>query len=160
MTSTWYTKTTDTGLTMNFHALAPDRYKRSVVSGMVNRILRACSTWKALQESLEKSKKILANNQCPSLFFDPIIKKCLTNTLIKNVQEEESEPEVDEEYKMLFVQYRGRFSEKCERSLKKMKAPCKLIFTLRKVKTVLPFLKPWIEKALKCGVVYQIKCSR
>ena len=28
--STWYSKPTDTGLIMNFHALAPKRYKRSV----------------------------------------------------------------------------------------------------------------------------------
>ena len=76
LTSTWYTKTTDTGLTMNFHSLAPDRYKRSVVSGMVHRILQACSTWKAVHESLEKAKKILTNNQYPPSFFDPIIKKC------------------------------------------------------------------------------------
>ena len=34
LTSTWYTKPTDTGLVMNFHALAPKRYKRAVVSGL------------------------------------------------------------------------------------------------------------------------------
>ena len=27
LTSTWYSKTTDTGLTMNFHSLAPIKYK-------------------------------------------------------------------------------------------------------------------------------------
>ena len=43
--STWYSKPTDTGLIMNFHALAPKRYKRSVVSGFVYRIHRACSSW-------------------------------------------------------------------------------------------------------------------
>ena len=32
LTSTWYTKATDTGLTINYHALAPLRYKKSVVS--------------------------------------------------------------------------------------------------------------------------------
>ena len=35
LNSTWYTKPTDTGLVMNYHALAPKRYKRSVVSGLV-----------------------------------------------------------------------------------------------------------------------------
>ena len=34
--STWYTKDTDTGLIMNFHSLAPQKYKRSVVSGFVH----------------------------------------------------------------------------------------------------------------------------
>ena len=63
LASTWYTKPTDTGLTMNYLSLAPNRYKRSVVSGMVHRILRAYSTWKAVHQSLEKAKLILENNQ-------------------------------------------------------------------------------------------------
>ena len=29
--STWYTKKTDTGLTMNFHSLASIKYKKSVI---------------------------------------------------------------------------------------------------------------------------------
>ena len=41
--STWYCKPTDTGLIMNYHALAPKSYKRSVVQGLVYRIYRACS---------------------------------------------------------------------------------------------------------------------
>ena len=45
LSSTWYTKSTDTGLTMNFHALAPIKNKRSVVAGLVHRIHRACSWW-------------------------------------------------------------------------------------------------------------------
>ena len=38
LSSTWYVKPTDTGLIMNFHALAPKRYKRSVVQSFVHRI--------------------------------------------------------------------------------------------------------------------------
>ena len=45
VTSTWYTEPTDTGLTMNFHSLALQRYKRTVVVGMVHRIHHSCSTW-------------------------------------------------------------------------------------------------------------------
>ena len=30
LSSTWYSKPTDTGLIMNYHALAPKKYKRSV----------------------------------------------------------------------------------------------------------------------------------
>ena len=41
----WYTKATDTGLILNFHSLAPKRYKRSIISGFVHRIMRACRTW-------------------------------------------------------------------------------------------------------------------
>ena len=66
LSSTWYRKPTDTGLIMNYHALAPKRYKRSVVSGFVHRIFRACSTWNLFHESLEKAKKILERNQFPA----------------------------------------------------------------------------------------------
>ena len=41
--SAWYFKPTDTGLIMNYHALAPKRHKRSVVSGFFYRIYRAYS---------------------------------------------------------------------------------------------------------------------
>ena len=51
LSSTWYNKPTDTGLIMNYHALAPKRYKRSVVSGFVYRIHRACSTTENFQTS-------------------------------------------------------------------------------------------------------------
>ena len=40
LSSTWYNKPTDTGLILNYHSLAPKRYKRSVVSGFVHRIYR------------------------------------------------------------------------------------------------------------------------
>ena len=160
LTSSWYCKKTDTGLLMNFHALAPDKYKRSVVSGMVHRIVRACSTWKFVHESLQKAKTILQNNQYPPTFYEPIIKKCLHSILDPSDKDKEDESEEQPEEKMIFIQYRGKLTEKFTRTLKKMQAPCKVILTLRKLKTVLPGLKPPIEKAFKSGIVYQICCSR
>ena len=70
LSSTWYNKPTDTGLIIiiNYHALAPKRYKRSVVSGFVHRIHRACSTGQYIHESLEKAKCILERNQYPHTF--------------------------------------------------------------------------------------------
>ena len=69
LSTTWYTKPTDTGLIMNFHAFAPQKYKISVVAGFVHRIYRACSTWINFHTSLEKAKTILTqiNNLSPSL---------------------------------------------------------------------------------------------
>ena len=60
---TWYNKPTDTGLIMNYYALAPKKYKRSVVSGFVYRIYRACSSWQLFHESMEKAKQVLERNQ-------------------------------------------------------------------------------------------------
>ena len=44
LSSTWYCKPTDTGLILNFHAMAPKRYKRSVIQCFVYRIYRAYSS--------------------------------------------------------------------------------------------------------------------
>ena len=65
---TWYTKPTDTGLTMNFYSLASEKYNRSVVSGMIHIIIRPCSTWESVHESITKAKKILQDNQYPPSF--------------------------------------------------------------------------------------------
>ena len=96
LSSVWYTKPTDTGLVMNFYALAPKRYKRSVVSGFVHRIYRACSSWEAFHESLEKAKQILNNNQYPPTFYDPIIHETLTKIVQKDITTEDEDQEMDQ----------------------------------------------------------------
>ena len=70
LSSTWYTKSTDTGLLMNYHALAPMKYKKSVIIGMIHRIFRACSTYKHFHESLQKARDILLKNQYPESVID------------------------------------------------------------------------------------------
>ena len=159
LSSTWYSKSTDTGLTMNFHALAPIKYKKSVVSGMVYRIFHACSTWENFHHSLVKAKTILENNQYPSSFYERIIEKTINK--IRETKTVDAEEENDEtEKKLIFVQYRGKITENFERSLNKINAPCKIITTLKKTRSLLPSLKPPVDNALKSGLVYKITCSR
>ena len=157
LSSTWYSKPTDTGLIMNFHSFAPQKYKQSVVSGFVYRIYRSCSSWANFHMSLERAKKILNQNQYPETFFEPIINKTLENIITEKEKEEVSEEELEKH--KLFLYYRGKASENFAKDLKKAHAPCRTIFKLRKLKTVLPSLKPPVEKMLKSHVVYQIKCS-
>lgn len=179
LSSTWYNKPTDTGLIMNFHALAPKRYKRSVVSGLVHRIHRACSTWEYFHSSLQRAKQILERNQYPPAFYEPIIQDTLSS-IITPVEDKASIPEnrpspppndrlqgevhpacpADIQKKLLFVQYRGKCTEDYARALHRLKAPCTIVSTLRKLKTVLPSLKTPVEKPLRSGVVYKITCPR
>ena len=85
-------------LKMNYHALAPKRYKRSVVAGFVHRIFRACSTWNLFHESLEKAKRILERNQYPPMFYDPIIKHALLDLLgMKENTSSQTEKNIREE---------------------------------------------------------------
>ena len=190
LSSTWYTKPTDTGLIMNFHALAPKRYKRSVVSGFVHRIYRACSDWKAFHESLEKAKKILNNNQYPSAFYEPIIHETLTKIVQKDVVTDEVDQSVtslssddgdqsvislcsdemgnnvaqhniaDRDKFRFFVQYRGKATDELAQKLHQINAPCRIVMTLRKLKTMLPSLKPAVARMMRSNVVYKITCPR
>ena len=155
---------------MNFHALAPKRYKRSVVSGFVYRIHRACSSWLRFHESLEKAKRVLERNQYPPAFYEPIIKKTLDDILQVSDKSSDESPEPSSEpptsnpqkseKPKLRVQYRGKCTEDYARALHKINAPCVIVMTLRKLKTVLPSLKPSVEKMYRSGVVYNLKCPR
>jgi len=166
LTSTWFSKPTDTGLILNYHALAPKRYKRSVVSGFVHRIFRACSTWMHIHECLQRAKKILEHNQYPPAFYDPIIQQTLRDILDEKTVEPQSAKSdgttipVETPKRLIFIQYRGKSTEEFAKSLHNCKAPCTVVMTMRKLKTVLPSLKAQVEKPMKSGVVYKLQCAR
>ena len=169
LSSTWYSKPTDTGLVLNYHALAPRRYKKSVVAGFVARIHRACSTWEHFHQSLEKAKVILENNQYPPSFYNPIISDAIDKLMGLDDKEMErdnqasadearSQPANQPPKKLLFVQYRGKCTEDYANALRKLEAPCTVVMTTRKLKTLMPSLKPPVEKMLRSNVVYKITC--
>ena len=172
LSSSWYRKPTDTGLTLNYHSLAPMKYKRAVVIGFVHRIFRSCSSWKNIHLGLEEAKKILISNQYPLPFIEENIKKTLYKILNK---EDSSEPEtvsreemveseacvhsIDDKDKFLFfVKYRGKPTEHFAQSMKKLNAPCRMIMTLTKTKTEISQLKTPVPRMLQSSVVYKITC--
>ena len=158
ISSTWYRKDTDTGLIMNFHSMAPRKYKRSLIGGLVHRIYRACSNWELFHQSLEEAKIILEKNQYPPTFYDPIINETLTK-IIKPEKPQKASGNGQTTKKALFlVQYKGKISEDFARSLHKANAPITVVFTLRKLRTALVPLKPSVDKMLKNQVVYKITC--
>ena len=171
LSSRWYRKPTDTGLTLNYHALAPQKYKRSVVSSFVHRIFRACSSWENFHEGLNEALEILENNQYPSTFVMPIVQKTLTKLVSPDDESLMNESmnvsldsnaclySIDDKDKfMFFIQYRGKATEKLAMSFKRLNAPCRVIMTTRKAKTVMPSLKPTVPRMLSSGVVYKIQC--
>ena len=115
---TWYSKPTDTGLILNYCALAPKRYKRSVVSGFVHRIYRACNSWQLFHTSIMKAKAILEHNQYPPTFYEPIIQQTLCDIVTPEMPQEKQlaadintlspDVEADTPKYSIFVQYRGK----------------------------------------------------
>ncbi len=172
LSSSWYRKPTDTGLTLNFHALAPNKYKKSVVSSFLHRIYRASSTWETFHNGLSEALQILKNNQYPDSFVSPIVNTIMTKLACPHEYERlkaENETSVDDipdclfvlsekEKYMFCVNYRGKPTEKLANSFKKLNAPCRVIMKTRKLKTALPSLKPTVPKMLRSSVVYKIDC--
>ena len=68
--SEWFTKPTDTGTVMNWNSIAPMKYKRNLVSGFVNRIWSATTTYDAFMSGCEKAKVILSKNQFPQSWIN------------------------------------------------------------------------------------------
>ena len=144
---------------MNFHAVAPRRYKRAVAQGFIHRIFRACSTWEAFHESVKRAKQVLERNQYPPEFYDPIIHQTVEKILSKHHDKRSLVPEEGTQSFSMLVQYRGRVTDNLVRQLNKIQLPrIRTILTLRKLKTTLPSLKPPVPLQYRSRVVYQIEC--
>ena len=83
--SSWYMKPTNSGLTLNYHAVAPIRFKRSVVRSFVYRIYNACSNWKYFDEGIKEATEILKENQYPEAFYLPIVKQVIEKLQTKKI---------------------------------------------------------------------------
>lgn len=156
--SRWYNKPTDTGVILNFHAQAPNSYKRNLVQGFVHRIFNTCSSWDHFNESLDKAKKVLENNQYPSTFYLPIIEETVEKILRPPIEASQTKRGQVQGGYMLLIQYRGHPTEQFIKKLKQCNAPVSPVITLRKLKTVLPSLKAVIPMPVRSHVVYQVSC--
>ena len=159
--STWYTKPTDTGTCLSFHACAPMRYKRNTIEGSVHRILHACFSWQHFHTSLEKAKKIWEQNSYPPSFYNNIIRSVLDKqfTNISNATNEFASKNGNKPPLLLYLQYRGNVSDRMLKKVRGIKPEIKVTFLTTKLRDLISSLKPPIPKELKSRVVYKIECS-
>ena len=66
----------------------------------------------------------------------------------------------DKDKFLFFVNYRGKPTDHFALALNKLNAPCKVIMTLNKTKSVISKLKTPVPHLLQNNVVYQISCPR
>ena len=172
ISSSWFRKSTDTGLTLNFHSLAPLKYKKSVVIGFVHRIYRSCSSWQFIHSGLEAAKEILIKNQYPVHFIEDIFHKTLHKIIDVSSDFTSSEISSDQSFDdnaclhtisdkdkfLFFLNFRGKPTEHFVKSLKKLNAPCRFIMTLVKTKAEISKLKTPVPHMLQNNVVYKITC--
>ena len=98
---------------------------------------------------------ILDNNQYPTNFSEPIIRDTINIILIQQESHNstmESKEEEEAPSYLVFQQYKGKLSDNYVQSLRRLVAPCKVVLTLQKFKTVPPSLKVDVEKRLRSCV--------
>ena len=159
--TSWYTKPTNNGVTLNFNAIAPMKFKRSVVSSFVHRIYNACSNWKNFHESIEKARHILLDNSYPNEFMTSVIHDTLERIITKSCENKSQNFMDKAEGKMLFsIQFRGPETLNFMKKLVNNYVPIIPVYTTKKLRYVMPSLKPRIEKSMRSQVVYMIKCPK
>ena len=159
--TTWYMKPTSTSVTLNFNAIVPKKFIRAVVTSYVHRIYNACSTWLNFHESTEKSYDILKDNSHPKDYILSIVNSTLER--IRTTKPNNSENKFMEEAngKMLYhIQYRGPETINFMKNLTSNFVRIVPIYTTKKLRYVLPSLKPSIAKEIKSQVVYKISCPK
>ena len=77
----WYSKPTDTGLSLSYLAVALNKYKRNIVEGTIHRIHHAMSTWESFNDGLEKATANWEANQYPPSFYSPIVRATVEKLL-------------------------------------------------------------------------------
>ena len=157
----WYSKPKDTGLTLVFHACAPTKYKRNIVQGTVHRIDHSTSTWEAFDKGLRKAKNDWEANQFSPAFYQTIvtdsllkIKKNLdtiTQATTNSIKPERIEKPV------ILLQYREKVSDIFAKRLQN--CGISTIFTTRKLRTCFHTLKTNFPRYLTSRVVYEISCA-
>ena len=156
----WYSKPTDTGLTLGFHACAPTKYRRNIVQGTLHRIDHSTSTWEAFDKGLRKAKNDWEANQFSPAFYETIVTDCLLK--IKENQDTTTQATTNSikpesiEKSVIRLQYRGKVSDIFVKRLQN--CGISTIFTTRKLRTCLPTLKTDFLRYLTSRVVYEICC--
>ncbi|XP_066952347.1 uncharacterized protein [Macrobrachium rosenbergii] len=73
--TTVFTKTTNAGRCLNARGECPDAYKKSVVSAYVKRALTHCTSWRDVNNELDRIRQLLTNNGYADRIIEAAIKK-------------------------------------------------------------------------------------
>ena len=85
-----------------FHTVAPAKYKRSIVAGMVNRVYRSCSSGCLFNGFIKFGMSILEKNRYPPAFYNLIVRKALTDIIIADHDKPKNQRKVMPKFLLLF----------------------------------------------------------
>ena len=160
-----YRKPTNTGVLLNYEAMAPKKWKRSLIRCFLSRAQRNSSSREFLKEEISNIRKIFRANAYPMHFIDEVIEDFFQNVdTNNNCEKKPSEvvPVDDAPKKVYFVlPYIGKASERLQRKVRKEMEEhhidIKPAFRTTKVEQYMS-LKSAIPALFKTDVVYEFRC--
>ena len=164
-----FRKPTDMGNCMNGKSECPDRFKDSVIKAYVNRAIKHCSTWNALDNELKRVKQILINNNYPIHAVD----KQIQNAINKHVKTPNPPSAEGTTHTLFFKNIMSPAYKTDERMLRNIiKRNCKPVQEKDALRLVIFYQSPTtaslvMKNNLSCdktllkqsNVIYQYKCN-
>ena len=114
-----------------------------------------------IHESIEKARHILLDNRYQNEFMTSVIHDTLDRIITKSCENKSQNFMDKAEGKMLFsIQFRGPETLNFMKKLINNYVPIIPVYTTKKLRYVMPSLKPRIEKSMRSQIVYMIKCPK
>ena len=160
-----YRKPTNTGVLLNFNSVAPNQWKRSLITCFLSRARVVCSNNTLFHEEIRRLKTIFISNSYPASFFDNVVNRFLAS-LGASQQQADSGSDSCSETPFVYLQvvYVGGPSHTFGKRLAalihdKHGIEIKVVFSTFKVGSYFG-LKSRIPAMFKSNIVYKFTCSR
>jgi hypothetical protein len=158
-----YRKPTNTGVLMNYDAIAPMNWKRSVIKCFLHRAKRITSSAELFHQEVAHIKSVFGRNGYPATFIEQTVKDFLatdeTSETRSNAQSDSAKDSSQSFYFVLL--YIGKPSEKLQKRIKtellQHDVNIKPAYRTTKVGSFFS-LKTATPPLLKSDVVYMFKC--
>ena len=155
-----YRKPTFSGVYTHFTSYLPSVYKESLVSTLLYRAYRICSSWKEIHTEITRTKDLMSKNGYPAKFIDKLVSSFL-------IRMREPNPKVNDEEKSILIvlPFLGYSTKQLEKTIEQTIRNClpnlQFRFIYRastRMSTMFQF-KDRIPDYMKSGIVYKYKCS-
>ena len=163
-----FKKPTNTGVLLNYEAMAPKQWKRAIIKCFLVRAKRISSSPELFNKELHNIKRIFKENAYPEHFVNEVISEFF-QSIEKETKSEKtksektrSEPTTDDPIEMFFVlPYIGkpseRFQRKVKREMQQHNIVVKPAYRTTKVEQYM-CVKSAIPSLFKSNVVYKFQC--
>ena len=155
-----YRKPTFSGVYTHFTSYLPSVYKESLVSTLLYRAYRICSSWKEIHTEITRTKDLMSRNGYPAKFIDKLVSYFL-------IRMREPNPIVNDEKKSILIvlPFLGSSTKNLEKTIKQTirnclpDLQCRFIYRASTRMSTMFQFKDRIPDYMKSGIVYKYKCS-